>query len=202
MENQLITNPAALPLFFNEDVFLVKSEYDAPKVSSITDAEVVANVRSSEIEQPAAAVVSALAIPEEKPIPVMPKIEFKFKGNNKKNILILVNDATNDVSNAEGVELLRKLVKAIGLQGADFALVNYANYPKANYQQLYSFFKCQLLLSFGITASDLGLNELTLHRLTRYNEVQMVFTNNLAALAGDNPTKIILWKSLQQLNNG
>lgn len=199
MENQLITNPAALPLFFNEDVFLVKSECDGPIASSVT---VAADVSSSEILQPVTAAVAALAMPEEKPMPIIPKIEFKFKGNNKKNILILVNDATNDVSNEEGVELLRKLVKAIGLQGADFALVNYAHYPTASYQQLHSFFKCQLFLSFGITASELGLNEITLHQLVKYNEVQMVFTNNLATLAGDNPTKITLWKSLQQLNNG
>jgi DNA polymerase III psi subunit len=112
-----------------------------------------------------------------------------------------VNDDANKVSTENGVLLLRNIVKSIGLQGDDFALVNYSQYPDANFQQLYKFFKCKLMLAFGVSNLHLSLDEMPLHQLFKYQETQMIFTHNLAVLDGENDVKKIFWKSLQQINN-
>jgi DNA polymerase III psi subunit len=129
-------------------------------------------------------------------------MDFSYLGKNQKNILILVNDDTNKVSTENGVLLLRNIVKAIGLQGDDFALVNYSQYPDANFQQLHQFFKCKLMLAFGVSNLQLSLEDMPLHQLFKYQETQMVFTHNLAVLDGENEVKKIFWKSLQQIKHG
>ena len=127
------------------------------------------------------------------------KVEFKYLGKNQKNILILVNDQINEVSSEQGRELLRKLVKAIDLTANDFALVNYANYKDADYNMLSDFFKCQLVLAFGVSSADLGLPVEPLHQIMTHNNTRFIFTTNLHDLDADQVSKKTLWTSLQQL---
>lgn len=206
MSNQLTSNAEALRLFFTEDVYLVKNELQNAFVEPVK-----VNV---DLPQPAVVVMPTV---NDKPItqaPVLPniveepkptfkkKFDFKFLGKNQRNILILVNDKLNDVSTEQGRELLRKLLLAINLTGKDFALVNYANYEDASFYDLNSFFNCQFLLSFGVTASQLGIQEKALHQLLQHNETKLVLTTNLHDLDSDQASKKILWGSLQKINNG
>ena len=206
MSNQLTSNAEALRLFFTEDVYLVKNELQNAFVEPVK-----VNV---DLPQPA---VVVMPIVNDKPIeqaPVLPNIveepkptlkkifDFKFLGKNQRHILILVNDKQNDVSTEQGRELLRKLLLAINLTGKDFALVNYANYEDASFEDLNSFFKCQFLLSFGVTANQLGIQEKALHQLMQHNETKLVLTTNLHDLDSDQPSKKVLWGSLQKINNG
>ncbi|RZK41446.1 MAG: hypothetical protein EOO90_11105 [Pedobacter sp.] len=126
-------------------------------------------------------------------------LSFKHLGKNQKNILILVNDTENEVSNEAGRELLRKLVKAIDLTANDFALVNYAKYAHAKYSDLYKFFDCKLLLAFGVGTVQLGLPDVVLNHLAKHDGTNLLFTKNLADLDNDQMSKKILWSSLQQL---
>jgi hypothetical protein len=126
-------------------------------------------------------------------------IAFKYLGKNQKNILILVNDQQNDVSTEEGRELLRKLVKAIGLTANDFALVNYAGYKEQKFEDFRAAFDCKLVLAFGVAAVDLGLPQQAQHQLSNYGDIKLVFTTNLADLDQDQASKKLLWASLQQL---
>lgn len=204
MVNQLTNNAEALRLFFTEDVYLVKG--------SLQQAPVEPLIVVVEREAPVASPVLPKSEPapvEEKATPVMPisipqpvakpVLDFKYLGKNQKQILILVNDAINEVSTEQGRELLRKLVKAIELTANDFALVNYANYGNAKFSDLKNFFSCKLLLSFGVTAQQLELAEQPLHQLSATENIQLVFTNNLHDLDSDQASKKVLWGSLQQL---
>jgi len=200
MNTQLTSNAEALRLFFTDDVYLVNDQ-----TQSITAEPVIITNRKVEdttIVAPVAQVEQAtpvLSIVEE-PKPVFEKkVEFEYLGKNQKRILILVNDSTNKVSSVQGTELLRKLVKAIELTNNDFALVNYANYTNASFEDLKSFFKCELILSFGVAMRTLGLAEQPLHQLFVVDNVKFVFTKNLHDLDSDQVSKKILWGSLQQL---
>jgi len=204
MPNQLTSNAEALRLFFNDDIYLVKDATvdnsqvlaaDLPSEASVRSAETPLNTTSE-----SATIVEEPLVPEIKQ-PAL-TFDFKFVGGNQKQILILVNDANNEVSTAEGRELLRKLVKAIGLTGNDFALVNYTAYQEANYKHLQAYFSCKLLLAFGVSARQLGLGDFPLHQLVAHENVKMVFTANLHALNSDQQSKKILWASLQQISNG
>lgn len=196
MEGQLIHNAEALRLFFNEDVYLVKTEIKTEN-SQVSPSTVPVHVEIATEASPTDLLITAEKSTETNAI----SMDFSYLGKNQKNILILVNDDTNKVSTENGVLLLRNIVKAIGLQGDDFALVNYSQYPDANFQQLHQFFKCKLMLAFGVSNLQLSLEDMPLHQLFKYQETQMVFTHNLAVLDGENEVKKIFWKSLQQINN-
>lgn len=128
-----------------------------------------------------------------------PATEFKYLGKNQKNVLILVNDDKNEVSTEQGRELLRKLVKAIELTANDFALVNYSSYTTETYEDLKTFFKCSVLIAFGVDAVALGLPEQRIHELVQINDVKLLFAKNLHELETDQASKKILWTSLQLL---
>jgi len=201
MNTQLTSNAEALRLFFTDDVYLVNDQ-----TQSITAEPVIITNRKVEDTTIVAPVVAqvgqvtpVLSIVEEPKLVFEKKVEFEYLGKNQKRILILVNDNTNKVSSVQGTELLRKLVKAIELTNNDFALVNYANYTNASFEDLKSFFKCELILSFGVAMRTLGLAEQPLHQLFVVDNVKFVFTKNLHDLDSDQVSKKILWGSLQQL---
>ena len=201
MNSQLTSNAEALRLFFTDDVYLVNDQ-----TQSITAEPVIITNRKVEDTTIVAPVVAqvgqvtpVLSIVEEPKSVFEKKVEFEYLGKNQKRILILVNDNTNKVSSVQGTELLRKLVKAIELTNNDFALVNYANYTNASFEDLKSFFKCELILSFGVAMRTLGLAEQPLHQLFVVDNVKFVFTKNLHDLDSDQVSKKILWGSLQQL---
>lgn len=206
MSNQLTSNAEALRLFFTEDVYLVKNElqntFVEPVKVNVDLPQPAVVVMPTVNDKPITQAPVLLNIVEE-PKPTFKKtFDFKFLGKNQRNILILVNDKLNDVSTEQGRELLRKLLLAINLTGKDFALVNYANYEDASFDDLNSFFNCQFLLSFGVTASQLGIQEKALHQLLQHNETKLVLTTNLHDLDSDQASKKILWGSLQKINNG
>lgn len=205
MNNQLTSNAEALRLFFTEDIYLVKNELQTAFVEPVITNEVPVHPEVVAMPIIEAAKVEPSPMPPtmvEEPQPVFKKqFNFEFLGKNQKAILILVNDNLNKVSSPQGTELLRKLVKAIELTNNDFALVNYANYSGATYNDLHEFFSCKLFLSFGVEAITLGLSAQTLHQLVNVGDTRMVFTSNLHELDSDQASKKVLWGSLQQLKN-
>lgn len=196
MANQLTSNAEALRLFFTDEVFLVK---DAPQATYV---EPVAAVKPTTAEPlPSIQVTSAETPQREKLQQVAKSWEFSFLGKNQKRILILVNDADNPVSTKEGTELLRNLVKAIGLTNNDFALVNYAPYDGAKFNDLQQFFKPELVLSFGVGHSQLDLSAQPLHQLSLLETTKLIFTHNLSVLHQDHQSKKVLWSALQQIKS-
>lgn len=196
MPQQLTDNAAALRLFLTEDIYLIKGELSQTIVSAVAEAEPIKSVENK-VEIPSTEPVSkAFQEPIE---PISKDWNFKFVGKNQKKILILVNDAANDVSTEEGREVLRKLVKAIELTGNDFALVNYAQYSGASFSDFKKFFKCEVLLSFGVDCASLKIPQSDIHKLVQHRNTRIVVTHRLDIL--DGPNKKMLWSSLQQLKS-
>jgi hypothetical protein len=200
MANQLTSNEEALRLFFTEDVYLVKNDDKMPFNSPAKEniglpiSEAQAIIKTEEVILPQVPLVDVKTQAEPKTV-----WNFEHLGKNQKGILILVNDSVNKVSSTQGTELLRKLVKAIELTNNDFALVNYANYLEAKFEHLDEFFKCKLLLAFGVEPKSLALPEHTMHQLHTVGSTRLVFTTNLHDLDSDQASKKILWNTLQQL---
>lgn len=190
MSNQLTNNAEALRLFFTEDIYLVK---DIQRVD-FTKNTVAKSDLARVDDEPKEVFVEIPEISRK-------QFDFKYLGKNQKQILILVNDNANEVSTENGRELLRKIVKAISLTANDFALLNYANFKEAAFDDLNDFFKCKLVLAFGVGAEKLGLPNNPLHQITHFKEIKLVFTHNLHDLDNDNESKKLLWGSLKQLNN-
>lgn len=203
MTNQLTSNAEALRLFFTEDIYLVKNEFQEAFVKPVNEFQEELKVETVVLPKTEPKVyeeqVEDLSLVQEPSVNLKPKFDFKYLGNNQKNILILVNDSQNEVSTEQGRELLRKLVNAIALTGKDFALVNYSNYSTATYTDFADFFACKLVLAFGVNPKQLGLAEQALHQLNQVGEAKLVFTKNLHDLDSDQTSKKILWTSLQKL---
>ncbi|RZK82124.1 MAG: hypothetical protein EOO92_02940 [Pedobacter sp.] len=180
MPNQLTANQDALSLFFTEDIYLVQE----PEM-------LTANQASNPVpEQPVSAVPTQ---------PQQPVRTFKFLGNNKRNILILVNDKANDVSDENGRELLRKIVKSINLTAQDFALLNYASCEGANFNELISQFSSSLIFSFGVSPMQLQLENQAQNTIVEQKGVKMIFSGVLHQLDQDLAAKKTLWGCLQKL---
>jgi hypothetical protein len=192
MNDQLTSNANALRLFFTEDIYLIAEQQ--PTVS----VPVVNEIKTSEIKP--VVLPAQINLVEEPVTTYQQQFNFNFLGKNEKGILIIVNDKVNKVSTVPGTELLRKLVKAIALTNSDFALVNYADYEGATFEDLKSFFNCNMLLSFGVNSTQLGLQEQPLNKLTLFNETKLIFAKNLQDLDSDLQSKKLLWTTLQQLN--
>ena len=203
MANQLTSNAEALRLFFTDDIYLVKDDAQIAFAEPVKISPDIALQETITTSLKEVNVVEDLPLIVEEPKPILKKnFNFEFLGKNQKGILILVNDTINKVSSEQGTELLRKLVKAIELTNNDFALVNYANYSGATFEDLSSFFNCQLVLSFGVDTQQLGLATQPLHQLFKLENMRLIFTSNLHDLDSDQAGKKILWTSLQQLKNG
>lgn len=191
MAEQLTTNAEALRLFFTDDIYLVKTEDVAAAASPAEQPSAAPDVVQHEQKPPA--------------MPVMPQAPaaapgtvFKYLGKNQKNVLILVNDSENDVSSEGGRELLRNLVKAMQLTANDFALLNYHHYTHVKFEELSQFFGSKLVLGFGLSPLQLGLNDQPQHSIGLHGTVQLVFTGRLDLLADDQDGKKKLWSSLKQ----
>lgn len=125
--------------------------------------------------------------------------EFKYLGQNQKQILILVEDVENEVSTEAGKVLLRNLLKAIHLTTGDFALVNYAHYKQTPFDELKRFFQCRLLIAFGVSAADLKLETQALNQVVMQQDTKVILTKHLPLLDKDAAAKKVLWLSLQQI---
>ena len=190
-------------LFFTDDIYLVNDNAQTAFIEPVNEITapneinpVILPTRDTKVYENK--IVSSSTIQEPNEI-VKNQIDFKYLGQNQKNILILVNDSSNEVSSESGRTLLRNLVNAIGINVKDFALVNYANYNLATYADFNEIFGCKIVLSFGVNAIQLNLPEQPLNQLVQIQDTKFVFTVNLHDLDSDQASKKILWTNLQKL---
>ncbi len=195
MVNQLTTSGDGLRLFFTDDIYLV-TEPEGLVSSPVTPV----NQTVSEIPVSAALALPTLNEPSEAlKMPSIDKIAFKFLGNNKRNILILVNDPLHEVSDEKGRELLRKIVKSVNLSANDFALLNYHHYQNSSYQQLIDYFASTVVFAFGVSSQQLGLQGHAENIVVKERDVLLIFSAELKQLEQDMNGKKALWASLKKL---
>ena len=217
MENQVTNNANALRLFFTEDVFLVTdkgieigAEIHSKTISDVPD------LAEDPVHEPALTAGAGIKTgvkpdqqpepyPQNREIPLVaeepvPVKTFKFLGANSKFVLILVHDPVNEVSSAQGRELLRKIVKAMNLGTPDFALMNYAHYAGTDFSELQQFFKPKLMLAFGVETLHLKLDYTWNNEIITHETTKMIFAPNLHDLEGDDGLKRLLWSNLRKIN--
>lgn len=188
-DNQLINNEDALRLFFNDEVYLVE---DHSILTSQTKPPL--NVKDNKI-------TSTEETPADKPSAAeeIKKFNFEYLGKNEKKVLILVDDPHHKVSDEEGTEFLRKILKAINYKTPDFALVNMAFYKDAKYTDLKASFDFHTLISFGVSYESLGLTPSASHYTSEHHGTKVIVSSLLKDLINDKANKTILWKNFQQL---
>lgn len=94
----------------------------------------------------------------EKPVIASPVVnEWKYLGNNKKNILLLVHHADATHLPDDELEFLTNLLTACKLNMDDVAIVNRHNHPQQVYKDYLDYFKSRVVLLFGIDPLSFGL---------------------------------------------
>jgi hypothetical protein len=175
MGDQITNNLEALRLLFTDDIYLLQ-EPDPAYGSAVIEAPV-------EIE-----------------VEVVPSPTFVYRGMNERKILILVYDEVNEVTTAEGREVFKNIVKSKELSGNDYAVLNYAAYSTASFAALKEFFSSKVILAFGVSALQLGLDDHPLHRLIEHQGVQMIFSADLHQMSSDKALKVALWACLKEMS--
>jgi hypothetical protein len=192
MGDQVTNNPEALRLLFTEDIYLVQEPdpvYGSAVPGTVAKVEVVAEVE----------VVPVEVVPEGEAV-VSPLPTYVFRGMNQRNILMLVFDEVNEVTTLEGREVFKNIVKSKDLSGNDYAVLNYAAYPTATFEELREFFGSKVILAFGVSAAQLGLDDHPVHRVIEHQGVKMIFSADLHEMSSDKTLKLALWSCLKQMD--
>ena len=127
---------------------------------------------------------------------------WKSLGDNRKNILIVVNssDAVHIPDNE--LNFLTGVLSACKLNMADVAIVNRNNHPEASYKELTSYFKSKIVFLFDIEPATFGLPMSFPHyQIQAFAGNSFLFSPSLKELENDKVEKSKLWVSLKRLFN-
>lgn len=127
----------------------------------------------------------------------------KFLGENKKNVVIVVNDNDAVFISDDKLQLLTNLLNACKLTIADVAIIN-TIHQKVLYQQIKQDLNPKYLILLGKTAKDISLSFLfPEYRVQEYDHCEMLIAADLQNLLGATETVVTekrkLWQSLKQL---
>jgi len=100
---------------------------------------------------------SLVDTPKEAEIPIDSNNELKFLGNNRRGVILFVNNKEAAWLPADQLDFLIEILSACKLTMEDVALVNIAGRPTSNYQEITGKMNVQKVFVFGISLSDIGL---------------------------------------------
>ncbi|MEO1051268.1 MAG: DNA polymerase III subunit psi [Bacteroidota bacterium] len=164
---------ALLPLFINEELYLIKGE-TTPSATEYT---------SQEEEEPQELVEE----PEEK------SIALKYKGENQKSILILVEYESYEFLHADQETLLVKILAAVQLTLADVAVVNMA---ATDVEQMHTL-NWQYVISFGVKNEEIFPAPDKMYDMVLEQDKKMILCDPLHEIGLDNDKKRNLWSCLK-----
>jgi hypothetical protein len=129
----------------------------------------------------------------------------EFLGENKKNIVIVVEDNEAVFITDEKLQLLTTLLQACNLSIADVAIINIAN-KNLNYTILKKNLNFEFLLMMGIDSNKFNLPlAFSKNKVQQFNNTQLLITENLKNLMGNSievkTEKRALWNALKIMFN-
>jgi hypothetical protein len=133
-------------------------------------------------------------------IEIPEKINIKSLGNNKQQIIFLVNDEENLFLADDDMKLLTDLLTACKISMADIALINYYSNPGLNLELLLKSFHPKKVLFFGVSTKELGLPlDCTFFEIKNREDQTFMTSPSLAELKENVSLKKQLWTSLKKI---
>ncbi|MBL6445926.1 hypothetical protein JMN32_06380 [Fulvivirga sp. 29W222] len=173
--------------FITEPVFVIPGE------------ELVASITGSREEKAEAIVEEAPAIYQSQEATKKKAKEVTFKGSNKKQILVIVDQPGEEFINAADESFLSKIMGAIKLDINDIAIINFSNNSELNKELLLDFSATRYLM-FGIDDSKLLKGNFPPYQIMDIgNNKQVLICSALATIASDPSQKKLLWTALQKM---
>jgi hypothetical protein len=141
----------------------------------------------------------------ETPVKVKPVISTKvdvgkYLGENKKNILVVVDYSDAVYLPDEELSFLTNMLVACKLSLADVAIINRNNYKEANYKELVTRFKSRIVFLFGVDPVSFGLPLSFPHfQVQPFANATFLFSPALEEYKNDKLLKSKLWVCLQRI---
>ena len=130
----------------------------------------------------------------------VPKDEWKYLGENKKNILIVVDHSDVVHLPDEELSFLTNLLAACKLSLADVAIVNRNNYKDVNYKDVMSNFKSRIVFLFGTEPVTFGLPlSFPYFQIQPFASATFLFSPSLEETKKDELLKSKLWVCLRRI---
>ena len=124
----------------------------------------------------------------------------KYLGENKKNILIIVDYPGVMYLPDEELSFLTNMLGACKLSMMDVAIVNRDNYKEKNYKELVSNFKSRIVFLFGVDPVSFGLPVSFPHfQIQPFAGATFLFTPSLKECNNDALLKSKLWVCLRRI---
>jgi len=126
--------------------------------------------------------------------------QWKYLGENKKNILIVVDYPDAIYLPDEELSFLTSMLTACGLSLADVAIVNRNYYVTADYKDLIAQFSSKIIFLFGVDPVSFGLPVSFPHfQVQSFAKTTFLFTPPLEERKKDDLLKSKLWVCLRRI---
>jgi len=123
-----------------------------------------------------------------------------FLGNNQKQVVIIVSNATTIYLPDEELNFLMGILNACKLTMADVALINIAKAGAVTYTEIQQELKAATLLLFGIDPLQLQLPlQFPHYQIQKFNNQVYLSAPELSAIAADKTEKTKLWNCLKEI---
>lgn len=130
------------------------------------------------------------------------KSSWKFLGENRRNILIVVNYPETQYIPDKQLDFLINLLSACKLNLGDVAVLNIHHYPAAEMVNFFSFFKSKIIFLFGVEPTALSLPISFPHfQVQEFNGATYLFSPHLYEIEQDNILKSKLWVCMRRIFN-
>jgi hypothetical protein len=128
--------------------------------------------------------------------------EFKWLGENRKNILIIASYTDAVHIPDDELNFLTGILGACKLNIGDVAVLNLKNHPEITYKELAKHFKSKIVFLFGIEPTALGLPISFPHfQVQSFANCSFLFSPVLKELESDKTLKSKLWVCLKRIFN-
>jgi len=128
--------------------------------------------------------------------------EWKYLGENKKKILIIVRHADAVHIPDRQLSFLTKLLGACNLDLADVAVLNFQGHDSSEFNEILIHFKPKAVLLFGVEPAEFGLPMIfPQFQVQGYKDVMFVSSPSLDVIEPDKSLKGKLWVCLKKIFN-
>lgn len=183
MEKLITHNINALRFLMNEDLYVVEDLVQTEKQEELPQDPII-----REELPPTGAVIS-----EDKSTVT----NFSYLGENNRYFLVLVDDKTHKELNTPHREMLLKIMAAKKLELRDLAILNLAQYPGTNFEQLKDFFSCNRIILFGMNPGDIGLPAMGANQPVKHQSVKVLATFGLGEMSINTDKKREFWNVMK-----
>lgn len=197
-------NDKFLRSFIQETLYLVPGDDAVPAVQAVIVQEpvievkehVAENIQKTEVPGPSRIETDEVLKPE---VPVRPS-KYIVTGQNKKGVVVLVTLPDASFKQLPQLQLLQKMLSAIGFTPEDVAYVNNVSGEIAIYEELQQLLPVKYIISFASRLTTvLPHDKFTLYNPVKVGDTPVVFSQSLEVLEQDVEHKKKLWAVFQQV---